>query len=84
MASGKTAIEKLDRVLREYMPGPRDQSWLLWIDAWGEALSRDGAWLYTANGGTNDVSVIDVKQRKELARIKVGDGPWGIAIVPKL
>jgi hypothetical protein len=20
------------------MPGPRDQSWLLWIDAWGEAL----------------------------------------------
>jgi AcrR family transcriptional regulator len=38
MASGKTALEKLDRVLREYMPGPRDQSWLLWIDAWGEAL----------------------------------------------
>jgi AcrR family transcriptional regulator len=38
MNSGKRAIDKLDRVLREYMPGPRDYSWLLWIDAWGEAL----------------------------------------------
>jgi YVTN family beta-propeller protein len=29
----------------------------------------------------NDVSVVDLKSRKELHRIKVGDGPWGIAIV---
>jgi len=29
------------------------------------------------------VSVVDLKSRKELRRIKVGDGPWGIAIVPK-
>jgi YVTN family beta-propeller protein len=27
------------------------------------------------------VSVVDLKMRKELKRIKVGSGPWGIAIV---
>jgi YVTN family beta-propeller protein len=26
---------------------------------------------------------VDVKSRKELRRIKVGDGPWGIAVIPK-
>ena len=50
---------------------------------WGEALSPDGSKLYTANGTTNDVSVVDARGRKELTRIKVGDGPWGVAIVPK-
>ena len=49
--------------------------------AWGIALSPAGSKLYTANGASNDVSVVDVKSRKELRRIKVGDGPWGIAIV---
>jgi YVTN family beta-propeller protein len=49
--------------------------------AWGIALDPNGAKLYTANGASNDVSVVDLKSRKELRRIKVGDGPWGIAIV---
>jgi AcrR family transcriptional regulator len=32
-------IERLDRVLQEYLPSEeRDQSWVLWIDAWGDAL----------------------------------------------
>jgi len=48
---------------------------------WGIALDPSGTKLYTANGASNDVSVVDVKSRKELRRIKVGDGPWGIAIV---
>ncbi len=48
---------------------------------WGIALDPSGSKLYTANGASNDVSVVDVKSRKELRRIKVGDGPWGIAIV---
>jgi AcrR family transcriptional regulator len=38
VAAGANAIAKLDRVIREYMPGRRDLSWQLWIDAWGEAL----------------------------------------------
>jgi hypothetical protein len=28
------------------------------------------------------ISVVDVRSRKELRLIKVGDSPWGIAIVP--
>jgi YVTN family beta-propeller protein len=44
-------------------------------------LDPSGTKLYTANGASNDVSVVDLKSRKELRRIKVGDGPWGIAIV---
>ena len=50
---------------------------------WGIALDPSGTRLYTANGASNDVSVVDVKSRKELRRIKVGDGPWGVAIVTK-
>jgi YVTN family beta-propeller protein len=49
--------------------------------AWSIVLDPSGSKLYTANGASNDVSVVDVKLRKELRRIKVGDGPWGIAIV---
>jgi YVTN family beta-propeller protein len=48
---------------------------------WGIALDPSGTKLYTANGASNDVSIVDVKSRKELRRIKVGDGPWGIAVV---
>jgi len=51
--------------------------------AWGIALDPSGSKLYTANGASNDVSVVDLKSRKELRRIKVGDGPWGIAIVSR-
>jgi YVTN family beta-propeller protein len=49
--------------------------------AWGIAISPDGSKLYTANGASDDVSVVDVKARKELKRIKAGSGPWGVAIV---
>ncbi|MFZ0324322.1 MAG: TetR family transcriptional regulator C-terminal domain-containing protein [Actinomycetes bacterium] len=40
IASGRgTALERLDKVLRHYMPATGDdQSWLLWIDGWGAAL----------------------------------------------
>jgi YVTN family beta-propeller protein len=49
--------------------------------AWGIALSPDGSKLYSANGASDDVSVVDVNARKELKRIKVGSGPWGVTIV---
>lgn len=44
IAGGRgTAVERLDKVLRHYMPAPGDdQSWLLWIDGWGAGL-RDPA-----------------------------------------
>lgn len=32
-------IERLDRVLQEYLPNePGDESWVLWVDAWGDTL----------------------------------------------
>lgn len=43
IASGSgSALVRLDRVIGEYMPeSDTDQSWLLWIDAWGVALRDD-------------------------------------------
>jgi YVTN family beta-propeller protein len=47
---------------------------------WGIGVSPDGKFLFTANGPSNDVSVVDLKTNKEVSRIKAGSGPWGIAI----
>lgn len=47
---------------------------------WGLGLTPDGRTLYTANGPTNDVSVIDVATRRVLRQVRVGRVPWGIAI----
>ncbi len=33
-----SAIQKLDRVFRLYSPAEAEPGWLLWIDAWGEAI----------------------------------------------
>jgi AcrR family transcriptional regulator len=40
IAGGRgSAVERLDRVMREYVPAADgDQSWLLWVDAWGAGL----------------------------------------------
>ncbi len=57
----------------------------------GLALGRasDGsAYLFSANGGTNDVSVIDLARalrgdpRAEVGRISTQVGPWGITATP--
>jgi YVTN family beta-propeller protein len=40
--------------------------------------------LLSANGPSNDVSVVDLSTDKEVARVKVGERPWGItAVAPK-
>jgi DNA-binding beta-propeller fold protein YncE len=47
---------------------------------------RHGGVAFTANGGTDDVSVIDVSKAvanasgAEIARIPVATGPWGLAV----
>ena len=52
------------------------------------APKQGGGLLFTANGGTDDVSVIDVAKAiagdasAELARIPTGVGPWGMALSP--
>ncbi|HEX3132443.1 MAG TPA: hypothetical protein VHX44_02540 [Planctomycetota bacterium] len=45
-------------------------------------MSPDGKFLYSANGPSNDVSVVDLASEKEVAKIKAGDSSWGIAVGP--
>jgi YVTN family beta-propeller protein len=49
---------------------------------WGIAVSSDGRTVYTANGPSNDVSIVDVESRTVRARVQAGDRPWGVAYVP--
>jgi len=49
---------------------------------WGIALSPDGDRLYTANGPSDDVAVLDPQGGGVLRRIGVGKLPWGIAVAP--
>jgi len=47
---------------------------------WGIAITPDGQTLYTANGLSGDVSVIDTATRRVMATIKAGAGAWGVAL----
>jgi YVTN family beta-propeller protein len=38
--------------------------------------------LYTTNGLSNDVSIIDVENLKVTKSVAVGRGPWGVAVKP--
>lgn len=49
---------------------------------WGIALSEDGGRLFTANGPSNDVSVVDTATLKTLKRIPVGKSPWTVILGP--
>jgi YVTN family beta-propeller protein len=49
---------------------------------WGIALSRDGRRLYTANGSSNDVSIVDTSSLSVLKKVPVGRGPWGVVLSP--
>jgi YVTN family beta-propeller protein len=51
------------------------------VRPWGIALSPDEKFLYTANGPSNDVSVVDLEANKEIARVKAGESPWSVAVV---
>jgi YVTN family beta-propeller protein len=46
----------------------------------GIAISPDGKYLFSANGPSNDVSVVDLLTNKEIAKVKAGDSPWGITV----
>jgi AcrR family transcriptional regulator len=37
-AAGGSALERLDRILRLYFPSDSSTAWVLWIDAWSQAL----------------------------------------------
>jgi YVTN family beta-propeller protein len=48
---------------------------------WGLALSTDGKTLYTANGPSNDVSVVDLATNTVTRKVPVSAGPWGIIVL---
>jgi len=47
---------------------------------WGIALSKDGRRLYTANGPSNDVTIVDTSSLSVLKKVPVGKGPWGVVL----
>ena len=47
---------------------------------WQIALTPDEKPLFTTNGVSNDVSVIDVERLKVIKSIPVGRFPWGLVI----
>ncbi|RYY05770.1 MAG: hypothetical protein EON55_25055, partial [Alphaproteobacteria bacterium] len=49
---------------------------------WNLAFSLDGKRIYTANGVTNDMSVIDTNSLKVLRSVPVGQLPWGVVAAP--
>src|SRR6266850_1518023 len=68
-----------------------DATWGCFPDSNGIAVghgSNGKSYLFTANGGTDDVSVIDLERalagdrRAEILRIPTQIGPWGIAASP--
>jgi YVTN family beta-propeller protein len=44
------------------------------------AFSPDQKMLYSTNGVSNDISVIDVAAEKVLKSINVGSYPWGVVV----
>ena len=46
------------------------------------ACSPDKSKLFTTNGVSGDVTVIDVAKRTPIKTIKVGRFPWGAAMRP--
>jgi YVTN family beta-propeller protein len=50
------------------------------VRPWGIALTSDGRKLYSANGPSNDVTVVDTETLKVLKKIPAGELPWGVAV----
>lgn len=68
-----------------------DSGWGCFPDPNGLALGRAGngnAYVFTANGGTDDVSVIDLARAlegdrlAEIRRIPIDAAPWGMTVTP--
>ena len=49
----------------------------------GITLSKDGLQLYVSNSISNDVSVVDLLDLREIRRVKVGSRPFSIKVGPK-
>jgi YVTN family beta-propeller protein len=45
---------------------------------WGIAIDAEGKRLFTANGSSDDLSIVDIASGKVTQRVKVGGLPWGV------
>ena len=65
-------VDRLDRVLREYLPtSRRDESWALWIDWWDEALRSEALATISSEFDTAWVAILE-----ELIESGVEDGVY--------
>ncbi|MCK9397006.1 MAG: hypothetical protein M0Q44_15605, partial [Methylobacter sp.] len=49
---------------------------------WNLAFSPDQKRLYTTNGTSNDISIIDLDSQTVTKSVGVGTYPWGVAVKP--
>jgi YVTN family beta-propeller protein len=49
---------------------------------WNMAFSPDSTRLYTTNGASHDISMIDLEEHKVTKSIAVGRFPWGVVAAP--
>ena len=49
---------------------------------WGLDISRDGRQVFTANGPSNDVTIVDTATMSVVAKLPAGERPWGVVFVP--
>ena len=61
------------KVLRYHLVGQR---------VWNLAFSPDQRRLYTTNGNSNDISVLDLAADRVVKSLGVGRAPWGVVAVP--
>ncbi|MGH7830573.1 MAG: lactonase family protein, partial [Candidatus Binatia bacterium] len=49
----------------------------------GVAVSEDDNFIFVAEGGGKTVAVVEIGVRRVVHAVEVGDGPWGMALLPK-
>ncbi|HEX8484928.1 hypothetical protein [Sphingomonas sp.] len=50
------------------------------VRPWGVALAPDRSVAFTANGSSNDVTLVDIANMKVVGKVKVGTAAWGVAV----
>ena len=53
---------------------------------WSDKASRqyiDNTWIFTANGPSNDISVVDLATNTVTKKVKGGTGTYGMVVLPR-
>jgi YVTN family beta-propeller protein len=67
------AVDVKTRAVQKYL--------LVGQRVWHAGFTPDDRFLLTANGISNDVSIIDVAAMKVVKSVQVGQSPWDLVIV---